>query len=402
MGSRSATITAWLREHEREAFSFLETLVNQDSGTYDRLGVIAVGKYLADACAELGFDVRQIAQPELGDHILARRPRSEADRALLCVGHMDTVFPVGTAASRPFRIEGDRATGPGVLDMKGGLTVLIFALRALAATESRAHHALSLTLLFNADEEIGSPSSRQLFVEEAQRHHAAIVLEPARPNGECVIGRKGVGHFRLEVFGRQAHAGSQPELGVNAIWEMAHKVCALQALTDAARGTTVNVGVIRGGERSNVVPDYASAEVDLRIWSLAEAERVTRAFREIVERSAVPGATAKLSGEVSTPPWQADEGTRRMLSILQEAGAPLGLAFEGVTTGGGSDGSRTAQFIPTLDGLGPVGSKMHSPEEFLEVSSLVERAALLALFIETWYERFRPGQAIEAESPESR
>jgi glutamate carboxypeptidase len=390
MTSRCAAIMSWLREHEHEVLGFLGRLVNQDSGTYDQADVIKVGDLLAGACTDLGFDVRRIAQKELGDHILATRTRAGSDKALLCIGHMDTVFPSGTVASRPFRIDGDRATGPGVLDMKGGLAVLLFAIRALAATDSDALRRLTLTILINSDEEIGSPTSRQLFVEEAKRHHAAIVLEPARPNGECVIGRKGVGHFRLEVFGRQAHAGSQPEFGVNAIWELAHKVCAVQALTDPTRGTTVNVGVIQGGERSNVVPDYARADVDLRIWSVEEAERVTREFQEIVKRSAVPGATARLSGEVSTPPWQTNEGTRRMLAVLQEAGSFLGLTFAGVTTGGGSDGSRTAQVIPTLDGLGPVGSKMHSPEEYLEVPSLLQRTALLALFLETWYERFLP------------
>ena len=214
------------------------------------------------------------------------------------------------------------------------------------------------------------------------------MLEPARPNGECVIGRKGVGHFRLEVFGRQAHAGSQPELGVNAIWELANKVCAMQALTDSDRGTSVNVGVVRGGERSNVVPDYACADVDLRIWSPEEADRVTRAFQDIARRSTIPGSTGALSGEISNPPWPANDGTRRMLAVLNDAASGLGLTFAGVTTGGASDGNRTAQIIPTLDGLGAVGSKMHSPDEYLEVPSLRERAALLALFMETWYERF--------------
>ena len=272
--------------------------------------------------------------------------------------------------------------------MKGGLTVLLFALKALAAIDSPLYQRLGCSILINSDEEIGSPTSRQLFVDLAARHQAAIVLEPARPNGECVVGRKGVGHFRLEVFGRQAHAGSQPELGINAIWELAHKVCAVQSLNDSRCGTTVNVGVVRGGERSNVVPDYACADVDLRIWSLEEADRVTRAFRDIAEHATIRGATAKLSGEVSTPPWQTNDGTRRMLAILNEAGSSLGLTFAGVTTGGGSDGNRTAQRIPTLDGLGAVGSKMHSPEEFLEVASLQQRAALLALFMERWSERF--------------
>jgi glutamate carboxypeptidase len=389
MTTRCEAITRWLQAHEGEAIAFLEALVNQDSGTYDRLAVNRVADQLAGAYVDLGFSVDRFPQIEFGDHLLASRPGAAPATSLLCIGHMDTVFPAGTAAARPFRVEGDRATGPGVLDMKGGLTTLLFALRALAATESQAFRKLRCSVLINSDEEIGSPTSRQMFLDLAHRHQAAIVLEPARPNGECVIGRKGVGQFHLEVSGRQAHAGSQPELGINAIWELAHKVCAMQRLADLRLGTTVNVGVIRGGERSNVVPDRASADVDLRIWNAEEADRVLRAFHEIAEHSTVPGATCTLTGEVTNPPWQTNAGTRRMLEILNQAAAPLGLTFEGVTTGGGSDGSRTAPVIPTLDGLGPVGSKAHSPEEYLDVASLRQRAALLALFVETWYEGFQ-------------
>jgi len=385
---RRDAILGWLKTHEGEAIAFLEALVNQDSGTYDREAVNRVGEVLARAYADLGFSVERIPQTEFGDHILARRVGTASGKSLLCIGHMDTVFPAGTAASRPFRIEAGRATGPGVVDMKGGLTVLLFAFKALAAIDSPLYQRLGFSILINSDEEIGSPTSRQLFVDLATCHQAAIVLEPARPNGECVVGRKGAGHFRLEVFGRQAHAGSQPELGINAIWELAHKVCAMQSLNDLERGTTVNVGVVRGGERSNIVPDYACADVDLRVWSVEEADRVTRAFRDIAERPTIPGATARLSGEMSTPPWQANEGTRRMLAMLNAGGSSLGLTFAGVTTGGASDGNRTAQLIPTLDGLGAVGSKMHSPEEYLEVASLQQRAALLAFFMEEWSERF--------------
>jgi glutamate carboxypeptidase len=268
--------------------------------------------------------------------------------------------------------------------MKGGLTTLVFALRALAATGAPALGRVRLTVLVNTDEEVGSPSSREAILIQAARHEAAIVLEPARPNGECVIGRKGVGHFTLEVSGRQAHAGSQPELGISAIWELAHKICALQNLTDLPRGTTVNVGVIRGGERPNVVPDAAAAEIDLRVATCEEAARLQTAFREIAERATIPGTRGTLAGEISNPPWPTGEGTRRLLALLNEAAAPLGLAFSGVMAGGGSDGNRTAACIPTLDGLGPVGSLMHSPAEYLELSSLTERAALVALFVERW------------------
>ncbi len=395
MTARAQAITGWIQRHEHEAIAFLEGLVNQDSGTHDRLDVNRLGEMLATAFEGLGFSVERIPQTTYGNHLMASHRGMPGTKRLLCMGHMDTVYPAGTAGSRLFQIEGTRATGPGVLDMKGGLTVLFFALRALAETDSFALREMSVSVLINSDEEVGSPSSRQIITDLALRHDAAIVLEPARPGGECVIARKGVGHFRMEVFGRQAHAGSQPELGINAIWELAHKICAMQALNDPDRGTTVNVGVIRGGERSNVVPDYACADVDLRIWSVEEGDRIARALQEIAQRSTISGATGKLSGEVSTPPWQTGEATRRMLALLQQAGNHLGIEIKGVATGGGSDGSRTAQHIPTLDGLGPVGSRIHSPKESLELPSLRERAALLALFIHAWYEQFLPPPARE-------
>ncbi len=395
MASRCEAITGWIRAHDAEALAFLEALVNQDSGTYDRAGVNRVGDMLATACEGLGFSVERIRQSEYGDHLVASRVTGSGAKRLLCVGHMDTVYPAGTVESRPFQITGTRAMGPGVLDVKGGLTVLLFALRVLAETDAPAFRGTHFSILINSDEEIGSPSSRQTISDTARRHDAAIVMEPARPGGECVIARKGVGHFRMEVFGRQAHAGSQPELGVNAIGELAHKICAMQGLAGLDRGTSVNVGVIRGGERSNVVPDYACAEVDLRAWSQDEADRTIQTLQDIAGRPTIPGATGKLSGEISTPPWQTGEGTRRMLALLQRAGSLLGIEVRGVASGGGSDGSRTAQYIPTLDGLGPVGSRIHSPEEFLEVPSLGERAALLALFIQTWYEEFLPARVAE-------
>ncbi len=388
MPTRVDVLQDWAATHEGEALALLEALVNQDSGSYDRADVNRAGDLLAAAFADLGFGVRRIPQAEHGDHLVATRAGTAGAKSLLCIGHIDTVYPAGTAAVRPFRLEGAKATGPGVLDMKGGLVALIFALRALAATDSTALRSMGLSLLVNTDEEIGSPTSRELFREMAGHHHAAIVLEPARPNGECVIGRKGVGHFRVEVFGRQAHAGTQPELGINAIRELAHKVCAIQELGDPPRGTTVNVGTICGGERPNVIPDHAAADVDLRVWSVEEGERFERALQAVVGRSWVAGSTAKCSGEISMPPWPTNDGTRRLLEILQAAGRPLDLSFTGATTGGGSDGNRTASLIPTLDGLGVVGSRMHSPEEYIEVRSLRERAVLLALFIETWYERF--------------
>jgi glutamate carboxypeptidase len=203
------------------------------------------------------------------------------------------------------------------------------------------------------------------------------------------MARKGAGKFFLEVAGKAAHAGTQPELGRSAVWAMAQKIDALHRLTDLAEGTTVNVGVVRGGERSNVVADRCQAEIDLRAWTPEAAERAIARFRAIAEQPHVEGTTATLRGGLDFPPWpRGNAGTMALLALIQEAGRELGLALTGIATGGGSDGNHACQVAPTIDGLGPQGSFAHSPDEYIELATLLERARVTARFIELWSARF--------------
>jgi glutamate carboxypeptidase len=385
----SSAAVRWLDDKEPEALRFLASLVNQDSGTYDALDVNRMGDLMAAMLDELGFRATRIPQSEYGDHWLWEHS-GRGDTRLLAVSHIDTVFASGTAKSRPFTIDKGRAYGPGVLDMKGGITVLAFALRALKAVDSPAWRDVSLAWFLNSDEEVLSPSSRAHIRAEAERSTSVIVTEPARPGGEYVIARKGAGKFFLEVAGRAAHAGAQPELGRSAVWAMAQKACELHAMTDLGEGTSVNVGVIRGGTRSNVIADECYAEIDLRAWTPTAADRAMSRFREIAAHAHVPDTSAHLRGDMNFPPWpEGLPGTMQLLELVQAAGRELDLSLKGIRTGGGSDGNHASAVAPTLDGFGPQGSRAHSDEEFIEVATLIERAKVTARFVELWAERFR-------------
>jgi glutamate carboxypeptidase len=374
-----------------EQIEFLARLVNHDSGTDDVLDVNRVAAILAERLERLGFAVRRVVNDRFGDHLVGDKPGTGPKRFLF-IGHYDTVFPSGTAKQRPFRIDPDgRAWGPGVYDMKGGLAVLLYALRAHAEARTRTWAETGVSVVFNADEERLSPTSREVIATEARRAHSVGILEPARPGGEYVMARKGAGTFYLEVTGKASHAGLQPELGASAIWDLAQKVAALHALTDFEKGTTVNVGTVRGGERPNVVANRAFAEIDLRAWSQAEADAAIATMRKICEPAHVRGTTARFWGELNFPPWPPGlPGTDRLLEIMRAAGRDLGVDVRAIKTGGGSDGNHTSAIAPTLDGMGPKGSRAHSEEEFVEIATLLERTKMLALFLDRWAREFQP------------
>lgn len=376
-------LTAYVDGKTPEMLAFLERLVNLDSGTYDKAGVDRVGAILADRLEALGFTIDRVPQIEYGDHLVARKQGS-GERRLLFIGHMDTVFPTGTVAARPFRLADGRAYGPGVLDMKGGLTCLLYALEALKVTGDPAYEVVPMSAVLNSEEEALSPTSRPIIELEARRSHAACVYEPARPGGELVVARKGVGKYVLGVRGRASHAGSQPEWGRSAILELAHKIIALHALSEG--GATVNVGVVRGGERSNIVPEFALAEVDVRATSNEEARRLNEEIRRIAAETTVPDTTAEVSGDLAFPVMERTPRSARMFEAVQAAGRSLGLELRGISTGGGSDGNHTSQYVPTIDGMGPKGSEAHSDREYIEVESLAERTKLTALFLASWPE----------------
>jgi glutamate carboxypeptidase len=372
-----------------EQIEFLARLVNHDSGTDDVVDVNRVGAILAERLERLGFTLRRVVNDRFGDHLVGDKPGTGPKRFLF-VGHYDTVFPSGTVKQRPFRVDAQgRAWGPGVYDMKGGLAALLYALRAHRDVRTRTWEETSVGVVFNADEERLSPTSREVIEAEARRAHSVGILEPARPGGEYVMARKGAGTFYLEVKGKASHAGLQPELGASAIWDLAQKVSALHALTNLESGTTVNVGTVRGGERPNVVADRAFAEIDLRAWTPEAADEAIAAMRKICEPAHVTGTSARFWGQVHFPPWPPGlPGTERLLEIMAAAGRELGVEVRAIKTGGGSDGNTTSALAPTIDGLGPKGSRAHSEEEFVEIATLLERTKMIALFLDRWAREF--------------
>jgi len=360
-----------LRLGQRETLGLLEAMVNMDSPSVDKPLVDSFVRFLGPKFESLGGSVQYIPAERFGDHLIARFDGSSSKEGLLILGHTDTVFPAGEAGSRPFRIENNRATGPGVFDMKGGIALIWAALRASGPLPR------PVTVLLTSDEEVGSPSSRELIEKEAGRAGAVLVLEPSLPGGGLKTSRKGVGRFTIMATGRAAHAGIDPARGINAIEEIACQILELQKMSDPARGTTVNVGVVQGGSRVNVIPAEAAVEIDVRITGNEEAARITKAIRALRPRLA--GATLHVRGGINRPPMERTSDTARLFEVARRIGEELGLRIEEGSTGGGSDGNFTAAMgIPTLDGLGPIGDGAHSVEEYVEIAALPERAALIA------------------------
>jgi glutamate carboxypeptidase len=315
-----------------------------------------------------------LRQAAAGDIVRARWGSGDGGVLLLC--HMDTVWDLGTLAKRPVRVEDGRLYGPGAFDMKGGIVNALWAMRALRELELMPSRRV--TLLITSDEEIGSDASRALIEAEARAHEVVFVLEPAQPPRAALkTWRKGVGGYRVTVTGRAAHAGAAHDEGINAIAELARHVLAIEALTDYAAGTTVNVGVIRGGTRSNVVPEQAWAEVDYRVMDMTEAARVDAFMRGLKPQR--DGVRLAVTGGLNRPPMVRTPAIVALYTRAEAIAAELGLPLTETGTGGGSDGNFTAALgVPTLDGLGVVGDGGHALHELVVVSSLPERAALLA------------------------
>src|SRR6266540_3228670 len=298
------------------------------------------------------------------------------------IGHTDTVFEPGTAAERPFRIEGDRATGPGVSDMKGGLLTGFFAVEVLR--EAGFDGFGSITYICNPDEEIGSPFSRSHIEQAAADTDAAFVLEGARENGDVVSARKGVSDFRIEILGRAAHAGVEPERGRSAILEAAHKVIALHELNGRWPGVTVNAGVIDGGTRANVVPDRCDLRVDVRAPHADSFERALAEVERVARTAVVPDVEIEFEARTGFPPMEKTETTARLVEQAKGIAEELGFELNDAATGGASDANVVAGMgVPVLDGLGPVGGADHAPGEWLDLDSVVPRMGLLAAMIAT-------------------
>lgn len=361
------------------ALDFLRQLVEMESPSTDKAAVDRVARFVAERARAAGAEVTVLPQERWGDHLLARWGDGAGGFLLLC--HLDTVWPVGTLAERPWRVEGEQAFGPGVYDDKASAAIILAALEGLQALGLAPRHPV--TVLFNSDEEVGSPSSRPLIEAEAARARVVFCVEPARPDGALKVWRKGTGRYVITALGRAAHAGADHEKGVNAIEELAHQVLRLQGMTDYGTGTTVNVGRIEGGTRANIVPDRAQVRVDVRVKTMAEWERISAAIAAL--QPVLPGARLVVEGGMSRPPMEASPVTLEPFRRAQEIATGLGLTLTADGTGGASDANFTAAMgIPTLDGLGALGDGAHSVDEYIFIPSLAERAALLAALLMEW------------------
>ncbi len=358
----------------------LETLVNLDCGTHNKAGVDTVARLMRDRFQEFGAKVVTLPHEKYGDCLYGFwRGRGRA--RILLIGHMDTVYSDGTPSQYPFRRKGARGMGAGICDMKSGLLNGVYALHAVVA--SGFDDYAEIGMFCNSEEEIGSPISRDLYAPYARGAQAALILEPGRENGDIVSARKGVGTYTVTVHGKSAHAGVEPHKGANAILALARYTEALQALNGFRPGLTVNVGVVRGGTRPNVVADFAEAKVDVRIPRAEDASPLEQAMRDLLAREVVTGATAELSGGISNPPMEKTPAAAHLVALAQAAAHELGFEMKDIASGGGSDGNYTAGLgTPTLDALGPIGGKSHNAmEEWTDLDSVVPRAAMLARLI---------------------
>ena len=367
----------WLASQQPAMEALLAQTVNTDSGSGHEAGVRQVAALLRGRLEAAGIAVTTLPQPGWGECLLARIAGSNpaATGHLQLMGHMDTVFPQGTAAERPWRVEAGKAFGPGVADMKSGLVMNVFVAEALARFGGNAS---PVHLLFTCDEEVGSPDCRTVIREHVQGARAVLNAEPGRISGNVVNERKGSYRIDFEVHGVAAHAGINPAQGASAIDALARKTLALHALTGCQPGVTLNVGMVQGGMASNVVAPLASAQMDLRFTADNDVNDVLARIRAIIEEESLPRTSGRIVAQTGSLPMARTPDD--LLHTYQRCAQQVGFAVEGETTGGAADSGITSQMgIPSLCALGPVGGYAHSDREFCDLSTFVPRAQALAL-----------------------
>jgi glutamate carboxypeptidase len=391
MTPEEAKVTDWLANRKEAMVALLREMVDTDSGSYDKDGVDRAGQVIARFHAQNGLEVEIIPDARFGDAVKARLPNPTANdqRPVLLLGHRDTVFPKGEPTRRPFNIKDGRAYGPGVADMKAGLVIEAFVAAAFAQCGGLS---APLTMLTTSDEEIGSPSSRPVIEAAARESRCVFNAEPSRlPAGtdfardqrqSVTSGRKGGVFMRAEFIGKPAHSGANYEKGASAIVDLGNKIPKLQGLTDLARGITVNVGLIGGGQTVNTVAPNAWCEIDLRYVTADQRSELVEAIRAIVETPVVADTSAKLSIKGEFLPLEGTAESQKLFETYRAAAAGFGIATIAEFTGGCADsGFTAAQGCPTLCSVGPIGGMAHTPDEFLEVESIVPAAQTLALSV---------------------
>jgi glutamate carboxypeptidase len=314
-----------------------------------------------------------------GDHLIARSSWGTANRGILVLSHLDTVHPMGFIERLPFKVEGDIAYGPGIYDMKGGAFLAFHAFREMARLGTGG--ALPVTQLFVSEEEVGSPTSREIIEREARNAKYVLVTEPAREGGRIVTARKGTARFEVRVKGQAAHSGSRHQDGRSAVRELARQILVIEDFTDYERGVTTNVGVVTGGTRANVVPEEAFAEVDMRVTSPAQAEEMVARMLSLTAHE--EGVAVTVTGGMNRPPYEKDERIAELFDHARALASEIGYPLEDLKTGGGSDGNFTAAIAPTLDGLGVDGKGGHTPYEQINISSIAPRSELFYRLFET-------------------
>jgi glutamate carboxypeptidase len=361
----------------------IRELVERETKSREESRLNEIAGLVSGQLREIGGQVELIPQNGYGTHLRARFDfgHESMEQGVLVVGHLDTVWPVGSLEHLPFRVTPEgRAHGPGIFDMKSGVAILVESLRTIVS--QRLATKRPVTLLLTCDEEIGSRTSRPLIEEDAKNAAAALILEPPISGGVVKTGRKGIGTFTVRALGRAAHAGLDPEKGVNAIVELAHQTLRLSALNDYGRGVTVSVGLVEGGSALNVVPACASAKVDVRFWTPEDGENLIAAIRGLTPVTA--GAKIEVSGGINRPPMPRSEKNIALYEHARALAAELGFELKDEVVGGGSDGNFIAAMgVPTLDGLGVDGAGAHAEHEHIVIDDIPRRAALLTRLMQT-------------------
>lgn len=375
--SRPLELLAHFTARQEEILADLRDLVHHESPSSDAAAVTALAEKVRERLASVGVPSERVPFEGRGDGLLARLGPGTGGTLLL--GHLDTVWPVGTLAAQPFRIGGNLVTGPGVFDMKGGIAVLLAVLTAAAQRVFAPSRGVSL--LLTTDEELGSGASRERILEEARRRERVFVLEPSGDGGAAKVARKGAGMTTARFRGIPSHSGLEPEKGASALLEMARFALRADGLADRAAGTTLVSTLASAGSAKNVVPPIAELTVDFRFWTTTEGERIREALGAFAPSD--PRVGVEVATVLSRPPMEATPESLEVYRRARAAAAELGFGLAAARVGGASDGNLTAAAgIPTLDGLGPRGGGAHSRGEHVELDDLPRRAALLATLLE--------------------
>jgi glutamate carboxypeptidase len=375
----ASDILQYLQGQREEIIRLLESMVRVESPSDEPGTQHAIREIIATELEQLGFRVYRIPGRDSGGMLYASNPgRNRSAKAQLMLGHYDTVWPLGTLENMPFEVDGDIIRGPGVYDMKGGITQILLALQTLR--HFGIEPKVSPAIFLNSDEEIGSRESGRYITALAPHMDRVFVLEPSLGlEGLLKTARKGIGRFTVTVKGEAAHAGLDPGAGASAILELSHVIQALFALNDFDKGITVNVGTIDGGLRPNVVAPESRAVVDVRVSTKAEAEVITANILAI--EPAIPDTSLDIEGHFGRPPMERTDANRRLWQLASQLGSELGLELKQGLAGGGSDGNTTSLYTSTLDGMGPVGDGAHARHEHLLIGKTLERTALLSMLL---------------------